>query len=139
MECVPTQQEIVVHECRPNWVQKDSIRRYYVCVPYQVDTVIQVCKHRWVEKEGRKMVCDMIPQTRDVVCNVVSCRPVERHGTRKRVVCEWHPDKVIVNEVYCEWVPYETVVRVPVGCADWCYGGHCGHSHRCGFFGRCCH
>jgi hypothetical protein len=79
---------------------------------------VNVVSHQLVEKVGKSIVHECVPVTKEGVCNVVSYTQVEKQG--KSIVYECVPETVHVKQTYCEYVPYTTVIKVPV-CIPCCH------------------
>jgi hypothetical protein len=84
------------------------------CVDPCTGCTYTVCKRETVLVKVQQTVCDCLPVKKEFTVKVCSYREAVREVDVPRLVPETVKQVVITRQRYCEWLPFETVVRVPV-------------------------
>lgn len=109
---IETEIECVVPTCTP--VERTCKRMVCELKPRDREVVVNVCKPFPVEKIVRRCVMERRERIEECIVNVCKLVPVER--TCMKTVFDCKPERKMVKHCWTEMEPYETVVRVPVGC-----------------------
>jgi hypothetical protein len=109
---IETEVECIVPTCTP--VERTGKRMVCELKPHEREITVRVCRAFPVDKIVKRCVTERREHVDECIVNVCKLVPVERKCLETVYDCK--PEKKMVKKCWTEMEPYETVVRVPVGC-----------------------